>query len=195
MVVVLLMIGASAFHSGGKLSHSSVRQLGITHRTSSARMGGPSGLPRMPIAGWKYTQPFNPSMEYEERIATLYRDLEITLGTTDKPNERLALAAVRKLPDLINPQASSRWVFFRSKDILVSKLGSEQAAISLMSNRPDLLLCPRYDGLSPSLQAMLEPQELAATTSKRGPGAQPLLIAGTALVVGAAALVATSGLS
>ena len=103
-----------------------------TPRAASIRMGGPSGLPRMPIAGWKHTKPFNPSMQYEERIATLYRDLEITLGTTDKPNERLALAAVKRLPDLINPAASSRWVFFRTKDLLVNKLGSEQAAIQLM---------------------------------------------------------------
>ena len=68
----------------------------------------------MKPAGWKYTRKFNPSMEYDERIATLYRDLEVTLGTKDSPNERLALQTVAKLPDLINPEASSRWVFFRT---------------------------------------------------------------------------------
>ena len=54
-------------------------------------MGGPSGLPRMKPADWKYTKSFNPTMEYNERIATLYRDLEIVLGTDDSPVRRMDL--------------------------------------------------------------------------------------------------------
>lgn len=76
-------------------------------RCAGLRMGGPSGLPRMPVRGWQYTKSYNPSGEYNERIATLYRDLEITLGTFDSPNEDLALRAVKRLPDIINPECAS----------------------------------------------------------------------------------------
>ena len=158
-------------------------------------MGGPSGLPRMPIRGWQYTKAFNPSGEYNERIATLYRDLEITLGTLDAPNEQLAIGAVKKLPDLINPDASSRWVFFRTKDLLINKLGSEKAAITMMSKDPSLLLCPRYDGLSPKLEAMLTPEEIRAVTATNGPSglgvSTPILLGGVGIFV-VAALAATS---
>ena len=142
----------------------------------------------MKPAGWKYTKSFNPSMEYDERIATLYRDLEITLGTTDKPNEDLAMRAIKRVPNLINPAASSRWVFFRSKDLLTQKLGTEQAAIAMMAKDPQLILHPKYDELNPKLAAMLTPEEMRAVKASGGGGAvqAPVIIAGVAvLAVGA----------
>lgn len=157
-------------------------------------MGGPSGLPRMKPAGWKYTKAFNPLMEYDERIATLYRDLEIVLGTTDKPNEQLAMRAIQQCPDLINPAASSRWVFFRSKDLLTKKLGSESAAITTMAKDPNLILHPSYDGLSPMLEAMLTPEEVRSARGS-GPSGVPIpAIVGGVAAVAIGALWATGGL-
>ena len=156
-------------------------------------MGGPSGLPRMKPQGWKFTKAFNPSMQYDERIATLYRDLEITLGTTDKPNEALAMRAVKQEPNLINPAESSRWVFFRSKDLLIQKLGSENAAIALMAKDPNLLLHPKYDGLNPRLEAMLTPDELRAAKAT-SPVQTPAVLA-VVVATALAALAATGSLS
>lgn len=145
--------------------------------------------------GWKYTKAFNPSMEYNERIATLYRDLEITLGTTDSPNEALAMRAIQRVPNLINPAESSRWVFFRSKDLLTQKLGSEDAAIKLMAKDPALMLHPKYDGLNPKLEAMLTPEDLRAVKASGGGGGVSTPVVLAVVVVGAlGALVATGSL-
>lgn len=188
MLLAAIVGGSSALTLSGKSAN------GAQRRSRAVHMGGPSGLPRMPVAGWKHTKAFNPTMQYNERIATLYRDLEITLGTTEAPNERAALAAVRALPDLVNPAASSRWVFFRSKDLLVKKLGSEQAAILLLSRQPALMLHPQYDELSPALVDLLDPEELAAAKSSTGGGANSVLIAAASVAVGAMALVASGSL-
>ena len=79
-----------------------------------------------------------------------------------------------------------------TKDALVSKLGSEQAAIALMAKQPDLLPCPRYDGWSPKMLEILEPEELASANRASGPPGA--LIAGVAVAVGAVALLASSAL-
>ena len=39
-------------------------------------MGGYTGLPRMPVKAWPLTRRWNPTLEYRENIATLWRDLE-----------------------------------------------------------------------------------------------------------------------
>ena len=155
-----------------------------TRRAGDVRMGGPSGLPRMPIKAWPLTKRFNPSGQYNERIATLWRDLEITFGM----DEELTFRALKRCPDLVNPQESSRWVFFRSKDLLVKQLGSERAAITAMSKDPELLLCPSYDGLNPKLEQMLG--LTAADVRAAGPsglGIPPaVLLAGVAIAAAAA---------
>ena len=107
------LLAISAFIVVGTASSFAVSRLptrcdGATgvHRTPVVRMGGPSGLPRMPIRAWPLTKKFNPSMGYDERIATLWRDLEITFGM----DEDLTFRAVKRLPSLMNPEESSRWV-------------------------------------------------------------------------------------
>ena len=85
-------------------------------------------------------------------------------------------------------------VFFRTKDILVKKLGSEQAAIALMSKDPSLMLCPRYDGISPKLEAMLSDAELSSVSSTApGQGVQPVLLLAAVALAGGAAVLAASG--
>ena len=166
----------------------------IPSRTRIPRMGGPSGLPRMPIKAWPLTKKWNPSLEYNLEIATLWRDLEITLGTYDSPNEDLAFRAAKKCPSLLDPSQSSRWVFFRSKDLLVKELGSERAAIQLLAKDPVLMLAPRYDGLNPKLESMLSPDTLrSASSPTQGPANLPLLLGGVTLAV-LAALAATQQL-
>ena len=83
-------------------------------------------------------------------------------------------------------------MFFRSKDLLVKKLGSEQAAIALMSKDPSLLLHPRYDGISPKLEAMLSDSELRSSPAP-GQGVQPVLLLAAVALAGGAAVLATSG--
>jgi len=45
-------------------------------RHAPPAMGGYTGLPRMPIKAWPLTRRWNPTLEYRENIATLWRDLE-----------------------------------------------------------------------------------------------------------------------
>ena len=150
-------------------------------RSTAVTMGGPSGLPRMPIKAWPLTKRFNPGGQYDERIATLWRDLEITFNM----DEDATFKAVKRVPSLMNPEESSRWVFFRSKDLLIKKLGSEQAAINLMAKDPSLLLCPQYDGLNPKLEAMLSAEDIASVKAG-GSGPSPVVIIGGVATVGAA---------
>ena len=49
------------------------------------------------------------------------------------------LSAVKKDPNMLNPEVSNRFVFAQSKQILVEKLGSEQAAINVMKADPAIL--------------------------------------------------------
>ena len=46
----------------------------------AVRMGGLTGLPRIPREALAATKSFNPGLEYTERIATLWRDLETLYG-------------------------------------------------------------------------------------------------------------------
>ena len=164
-------------------------------RARPLTMGGPSGLPRISQRGLSLTKRFNPSCEYDLDIATLWRDLEITYGLPDAPSEDRAFRAAKRCPSLLNPQESSRWVFFRSKDLLTKATGSEQAAIDIMSKDPSLLLCDRYDGLNPKLERMLidagiDPKSVSA----QGAGVSlQLLLAGVGLAVGAVAVAANGG--
>lgn len=120
-------------------------------RVQDLRMGGPSGLPRIPMKALPLTKNFNPGGGYDLDIATLWRDLEITYGM----DEDLTFRAAKRCPRLLDPQSSSRWVFFRSKDLLIKATGSEQSAIDVMSKDPSLLLCASYDGLNPKLEKMV----------------------------------------
>ena len=62
--------------------------LGFTSACSFSRapppmMGGLTGLPRIPDRALRLTKPWNPTAEYSERIATLWRDLETLYGIED----------------------------------------------------------------------------------------------------------------
>ena len=53
--------------------------------------------------------------------------------------QQTVLGALRREPSLLNPQVSNRFEFARSKAILVSTLGSQQAAIEVMKQDPSIL--------------------------------------------------------
>jgi len=141
-------------------------------RCPPPQMGGLTGLPRIPTKALKLTKKWNPSCEYSERIATLWRDLETLYGneeiaglgggrttieqgryvdsgiSTNKfrgftYNVDLRVEEVYKVvkrhPSLLNPEVSNRFVFARSKTILVQKLGSQTAALKVMKKDPAIL--------------------------------------------------------
>ena len=56
--------------------------------------------------------------------------------------QQTVLGALRREPSLLNPQVSNRFEFARSKAILVSTLGSQQAAIEVMKQDPSILQRP-----------------------------------------------------
>ena len=91
--------------------------------------------------------------------------------------------AVKKYPDLLNPAVSNRFTFATSKTILVEKLGSEKAAISLMLQDPSILNEGEalYDKSAGQLQT-------AALTKAAGP---PMMFSA---LVAAAAVVANEQL-
>ena len=62
-------------------------------------------------------------------------------GMTYSVDQRaqMVLSAVKKDPNMLNPEISNRFVFAQSKAILVEKLGSEQAAIAVMKADPSIL--------------------------------------------------------
>ena len=122
---------------------------------------------------------FNPSGEYKLEIATLWRDLEITMGS-----EELAFRAAKRCPALLNPQYSNRWVFFRSKDLVTRTLGSERKAIDLFLSDPSLLQAAQYDGLNPKLEKMLSTVDPGSTS----PNA-PTPIMNTAALLGSVTFV------
>ena len=80
---------------------------------------------------------------------------------------------------------------------MVTKLGSEKAAIAMMSKDPSLMLCDRYDGLSPKLEAMLTPDEIRVGANSGGGGgggvATPVILGGVGLVAVAALAATGSG--
>ena len=164
-------------------------------QTSAISMGGPSGLPRIPQRALPLTKSFNPEMKYNLDIATLWRDLEITYGTEDSPNEELAFRAAKRCPSLLNPAEQSRWVFFSSKDLLMKATGDEQAAIKILSQDPTLLSCAKYDGLNPKLEAMLQEAGVNPSMASTGPGGGGLsptvALGGVGLAAAAAAFLAT----
>ena len=151
----------------------------VARRSSLPAMGGTSGLPRMPIRAWPLTKKFNPSGEYKLEITTLWRDLEITMGS-----EELAFRAAKRCPALLNPQYSNRWVFFRSKDLVTRTLGSERKAIDLFLSDPSLLQAAQYDGLNPKLEKMLSTVDPGSTS----PNA-PTPIMNTAALLGSVTFV------
>ena len=59
------------------------RQAIRAQRSSSPSMGGPAGLPRIPDRALPLTKRFNPGGGYNERIATIWRDLETLYGRED----------------------------------------------------------------------------------------------------------------
>ena len=98
-----------------------------------------------------------------------------------------AFRAAKRCPTLLNPKCSSRWVFFRSKDLVTKALGSEKAAVELFLRDPELLLCPRYDGLNPRLQEMLSADMISASTAApQQPFSLPVILGGILMTVLAA---------
>ena len=162
-------------------------------RTSGLSMGGPSGLPRIPQRALPLTKKFNPSQAYDLDIATLWRDLEITYGTEDSPNEELAFQAAKRCPSLLDPAQQSRWVFFNSKALLIKATGSERDAIQMMSRDPTLLSCATYDGLNPKLEAFLLEAGVNPKVTQ-GPGTAsiplPAILGGVAVALAAAVALA-----
>ena len=57
--------------------------LGLSRVPSPRMMGGLTGLPRIPSGALSLTKRWNPSGEYSEPIATLWRDLETLYGDED----------------------------------------------------------------------------------------------------------------
>ena len=192
----MLLAPCTAFHIEASTAAGSISTRTGTLRMEPAAisMGGPSGLPRIPQRALPLTKGFNPSMKYNLEIATLWRDLEITYGTEDSPNEELAFRAAKRCPSLLDPARQSRWVFFSTKDLLMKAKGSEQAAIKIMSQDPTLLSCAKYDGLNPKLEAMLEDAGVNPKASK-GPAGDglplPVALGGVGLAAAAAAFLAT----
>ena len=133
-------------------------------------MGGLTGLPRLPVRVVALTKAFNPTGEYREPIATLYRDLERTLGS----DEDLTLRVLRRNPSLLNPAVANRFVFSDTKRELERALGSERAAIDKMAADPSLLLSPgnRYDTLNPRLERLLADGSVGAA---KGGAPEPMM--------------------
>merc|ERR1740117_2080276 len=52
----------------------------VARYTPTVQMGGLTGLPRIPKEALSLTRSYNPELEYSERIATLWRDLETLYG-------------------------------------------------------------------------------------------------------------------
>jgi hypothetical protein len=50
-----------------------------------------------------------------------------------------ALKAVTRVPSLLNPSVSNRFVFAQSKQILTQKFGSQNAALQIMKQDPSVL--------------------------------------------------------
>ena len=196
MQLTSVLVAATLQLSCGFAVSSAVHRspVGSRDRSPVVRMGGPSGLPRIPQRALPLTKKYNPSMEYDLEIATLWRDLEITFGTPDSPNEDLAFKAAKRCPDLLNPKASSRWVFFRSKDLLIKATGSERGAISVINKDPGLLLCNKYDQLNPKFeQMMLDAGVDTKASGIAGPGVSPEVIAGGVAVAAGIVLAAANG--
>jgi len=59
------------------------------------------------------------------------RDIDVRVATV--------LTAVRREPSLLNPAVSNRFALARSKGILVTVLGSQQAALTVMQQDPSIL--------------------------------------------------------
>ena len=55
------------------------------HRAPPVRMGGYTGLPRVPPKAWALTKKWNPDGEFQEMTAMMWRDLE-TLYTIEGVN-------------------------------------------------------------------------------------------------------------
>ena len=65
-------------------------------------------------------------------------------GFTYSVDQRQAtvLSACKRVPSLLNPAVSNRFAFAKAKAVLVSKLGSQQAAIEVMKKDPTILQRP-----------------------------------------------------
>jgi len=118
-----------------------------------------------------------------------YRDTNRYVDSGEKTNrfrgmtysvdvrEKMVLAACRKVPSLLNPDVSNRFVFATSKQILVQKLGSQQAAIDVMKADPSILqLGEKLGGMS------------ASSIKGRGLSKQALSLLGPLVLVAAPAL-------
>ena len=75
-------------------------------------------------------------------------------------------------------------------DLLVKKLGSEQAAVDLLARDPTLMLFPKYDGLNPKLEKMLSAEDISASSARSGGGGGSGAIVLVALTTMAAAVAA-----
>lgn len=65
--------------SGAHTAATSYARSGARY-TPPVQMGGLTGLPRLPKEALRLTKSYNPDLEYTERIATLWRDLETLYG-------------------------------------------------------------------------------------------------------------------
>ena len=70
----LAVAPVSGAHTTAPYARSSARY------TPTVQMGGLTGLPRLPKEALSLTKSYNPDLEYSERIATLWRDLETLYG-------------------------------------------------------------------------------------------------------------------
>lgn len=61
-------------------AHTAATSYARSGARCTPQMGGLTGLPRIPKEALSLTRSYNPELEYSERIATLWRDLETLYG-------------------------------------------------------------------------------------------------------------------
>ena len=164
----------------------------ISVRTPRARMmGGETGLPLAPARVWRLI-----GREYDEVTARFWQALVITFipssdgtasfggrGILDKAAQNRAFEAAQKAPSLLDPLVADRFAFAAIKRSLVSALGSEAAALDVLSKDPTLLMdASRLDGKTPAqIKAAANAKQLMSGTSP----ALLLLLAVAVCAVGA----------
>ena len=90
--------------------------------------------------------------------------------------QKEVIAAVERVPSLLNPAVSNRFAFGKAKAVLTDKFGSQKAAIGVMKLDPSLLQA------GDALEEMSKPQILATAYAKQLVAVlPPVLLAGSAV--------------
>jgi hypothetical protein len=156
-------------------------------------MTGETGLPLAPARVWRLI-----GRGYDETTARYWQALVIAFsadgtasfggkGIEDEAAQARAFAAAQKEPQLLNPLVADRFSFTSTRRSLARLLGSERAALDVMDKDPTLLLDPSlFEGKSSA--------QIRASAQQRQMQASLLSPPGLALLLGAAAALATGGI-